>query len=102
MSKGSGHAKVVKRSFNKQLMRCMGEYRKQLGLSASRVSAATGIAEIKLKRAEITGNILAFDMAKLLYFYRKWFTVSLIDERKYKPLDGEFEENAEIYNSLSK
>ena len=81
MSKGSGHAKVVKRSFNKQLMRCMGEYRKQLGLSASRVSAATGIAEIKLKRAEITGNILAFDMAKLLYFYRKWFTVSLIDEK---------------------
>ena len=99
MSKGSGHAKVVKRSFNKQLMRCLGEYR---NLSASRVSAATGIAEIKLKRAEITGNILAFDMAKLLYFYRKWFTVSLIDERKYKPLDGEFEENAEIYNSLSK
>ena len=81
MSKGSGHAKVVKRSFNKQLMRCMGEYRKQLGLSASRVSAATGIAEIKLKRAEITGNILAFDMAKLLYFYRKWFSVSLIDEK---------------------
>ena len=81
MSKGSGHAKVVKRSFNKQLMRCLGEYRKQLGLSASRVSAATGIAEIKLKRAEITGNILAFDMAKLLYFYRKWFTVSLIDEK---------------------
>ena len=59
----------------------MGEYRKQLGLSASRVSAATGIAEIKLKRAEITGNILAFDMAKLLYFYRKWFSVSLIDEK---------------------
>ena len=81
MSKGSGHAKVVKRSFNKQLMRCLGEYRKQLGLSASRVSAATGIAEIKLKRAEITGNILAFDMAKLLYFYRKWFSVSLIDEK---------------------
>ena len=81
MSKGSGHTKVVKRSFNKQLMRCLGEYRKQLGLSASRVSAATGIAEIKLKRAEITGNILAFDMAKLLYFYRKWFTVSLIDEQ---------------------
>ena len=81
MSKGSGHAKVVKRSFNKQLMRCLGEYRKQLGLSASRVSAATGIAESKLKRAEITGNILAFDMAKLLYFYRKWFTVSLIDEK---------------------
>lgn len=81
MSKGSGHTKVVKRSFNKQLMRCLGEYRKQLGLSASRVSAATGIAEIKLKRAEITGNILAFDMAKLLYFYRKWFTVSLIDEK---------------------
>ncbi len=81
MSKGSGHTKVVKRSFNKQLMRCLGEYRKQLGLSASRVSAATGIAEIKLKRAEITGSILAFDMAKLLYFYRKWFTVSLIDEK---------------------
>lgn len=54
MSKGSGHTKVVKRSFNKQLMRCLGEYRKQLGLSASRVSAATGIAESKLKRAEIT------------------------------------------------
>ena len=62
-------------------MRCLGEYRKQLGLSASRVSAATGIAESKLKRAEITGNILAFDMAKLLYFYRKWFSVSLIDEK---------------------
>ena len=45
------------------------------------MSKGSGLAESKLKRAEITGSILAFDMAKLLYFYRKWFTLSLIDEQ---------------------
>ena len=37
MSKGSGHTKVVKRSFNKQLMRCLGP---------GRISQTTGFKRL--------------------------------------------------------
>ena len=41
-------------------------------------------------------------MAKLLYFYGKWFSVKLIDEKQYEPEEGELEaeEESEEQNPL--
>ena len=102
MSKRSCHAKVVKKSFNVQLLHRMHDYRTQHRISASKVSAATLIPECRIKKSERTGNLPWFDMAKLLYFYGKWFSVKLIDEKQYEPEEGELEaeEESEEQNPL--
>ena len=100
MSKRSCHAKVVKKSFNVQLLHRMHDYRTKHRISASKVSAATLIPECRIKKSERTGNLPWFDMAKLLYFYGKWFSVKLIDEKQYEPEEGELEAEEEEQNPL--
>ena len=41
-------------------------------------------------------------MAQLLYYYGKWFSVKLIDEKQYEPEEGELEaeEESEEQNPL--
>lgn len=89
----SSHRKIVKRSFFRQLLWEMKRYREEHKIGLTRVSAMTGFSETRIRMMEKSGCMTWLDLAKLLYFYDKWFVVKLVDNKQYVPHNTELEDN---------